>query len=43
MIESATGTSSEINSMEAELEQNESLCIEICCRLGFMKLQNVPK
>ena len=29
--------------MEAELESNESLCLENCCRLELMKGQNVPK
>ena len=42
-IESTTDISSEINSMEAELEQNGSLCLESCCRLELMKRQNVPK
>ena len=40
MIESTTDISSEMNSMEAELEQNGSLCR---CRLELMKRQNVPK
>ena len=34
---------SEMNSMEAKLEQNESLCLESFCRLELMKRQNVPK
>ena len=29
--------------MESKLEQNESLCLESCCRLQLMKHQNVPK
>ena len=43
MVESTTDISSEMKSMEAELEQNESLCLESCCRLELMKRQNVPK
>ena len=43
MIESTTGISSEMKSMEVELEQNKSLCLESCCRLELMKRQNVPK
>ena len=35
--------SSEMNNMEAELEQNESLYLESCCRLESMRCQNVPK
>ena len=35
--------SSEMDSMEAEFEQNESLCLENCCRLELMERQNVPK
>ena len=30
-------STTEMNSMEAELEQNESLCLEGCCRLELMK------
>ena len=41
VIESTTDISSEMNSMEAELEQNESLCLESCCRLDLMKRQSV--
>ena len=33
----------EVNSMEAELEQNESLCLQGCCRLDLMNHQHVPK
>ena len=43
MIESTTDISSEMNSMEAELEQNENLCLKSCCRLELMKHKNVPK
>ena len=43
MIESTTDVSSEMKSMEAELEQNKSLCLESCCRLELMKRQIVPK
>ena len=39
MIESTTDISSKMNSMEAELEQNESLCLESGCRLELMKRQ----
>ena len=35
--------SSEMKSIEDELEQNKSLCLESCCRLELMKRQNVPK
>ena len=42
MIESTTDISSEMNSMEAELDQNESLCLDICI-LELMKSQNVSK
>ena len=35
--------SSEMNIMEAEHKENESLCSENCCRLELMKRQNVPK
>ena len=43
MIEITTDISSEMNSIEAELEENESICLENCCRLELMKRQNVPK
>ena len=43
MIESTTDISSEMKSIEAELEQNKSLCLESCCRLELMKRQNVSK
>ena len=43
MIESTTDISSEMKSMEDELEQNESLSLENCCRLELMKRQNVLK
>ena len=43
MIESTTDISPEMNSIEAELEQSESLCLESGCRLELMKRQNVPK
>ena len=43
VIESTTDISSKMNSMEAELEQNESLCLESCRRLELMKRQNVLK
>ena len=42
MIESTTDISSEMNIMEAELKENESICLENCCRLALMKRQNVP-
>ena len=35
--------SSEMNIMEAELEENGSICLLNCCRLELMKRQNVPK
>ena len=43
VIESTMNISSEMNSMAAELEQNETLRRESCCRLELMKRQNVPK
>ena len=43
MIESTTDISSEMNSIDAELEENEGICLENCCRLELMKSQNVPK
>ena len=43
VIESTTDISSEMETMEAELEQNKSLCLESCCRLELMKRQNVPQ
>ena len=43
MIKSTTDISSEMNSMEAELEENESIYLENSCRLELMKRQNVPK
>ena len=45
MIESTTDISSEMNIMEAELKENESICFENCYRLDdkIMKRQNVPK
>ena len=43
MIESTTDISSEMKSMEAELEQDKSLCLESCGRLELTKRQNVPK
>ena len=43
MIESTTDISSEMKSMEAELEQNKSSCLESCCRLELTKRQNAPK
>ena len=43
MIESTTDISSEMNSMEAEVNENESMYLENCCRLELMKRQNVPK
>ena len=43
MIQSNTDISSEMKSMEAELEQNKSLCLESCGRLELMKRQNDPK
>ena len=43
VIESTTDISSEMKSMEAELEQNKSLCLQSYCRLELMKRQNVPK
>ena len=38
-----TDISSEMKSMQAELEQNKSLCLESRCRLELMKRQNVLK
>ena len=43
MIESTTDIYSEMNIMEAELKENESICFENFCRLELMKRQNVPK
>ena len=43
MIESTVDISSEMNSMEAKLKQNESLCLDSCCILELMKRQNVTK
>ena len=43
MIESTTDIFSEMNSIEAELKENESVSLENCCRLELMKRQNVPK
>ena len=43
VIESTTIISPDLSSIEAELKQNESLCLESCCRLELMKRQNVPK
>ena len=43
MIENTTDISSEMNIMEAELIENESICFENCYRLELMKRQNVPK
>ena len=43
MIESTTDISLEMNSMEVELKENESICLENCCKLELMKRQNVPK
>ena len=44
MIESTTDISSGMNSsIEAELKENESICLENCCRLELMKRQNVSK
>ena len=43
MIEITTDISSEMNSIEAELKENESVCLENCSRLELMKRQNVPK
>ena len=43
VIENTTDISSEMNSIEAELKENESVCLENCCRLEIMKHQNVPK
>ena len=34
MIESTTDISSEMKRVEAELEQNKSLCLESCCRVN---------
>ena len=42
VIETTRDISSEMNSMEAEPEQNKSVCLESCCRLELMKRQNVP-
>ena len=43
MIENTTDITSEMNIMEAELKENESMCFENCYRLELMKRQNVPK
>ena len=43
MIESTTDISSEMNRKEAELKENESMCLENLCRLELMKRQNVLK
>ena len=43
MIESIANISSEMNIMDAGLKENESECLENCCRLKLMKRQNVPK
>ena len=37
MIENTTDISSEMNIMEAELKENESMCFENCYRLELMK------
>ena len=43
MLEGTTDISSEMNSIEPELKENESICLENCCRLELMKRQNFPK
>ena len=43
MIESTMDISSEMNTVEAELKENGSICLESYCRLELMKRQNVPK
>ena len=43
MIERTTDISSEMNIMGAGLKENGSVCLENCCRLEFMKRQNVAK
>ena len=43
VIETTMDIFSEMNSIEAELEETESKCLENCCRLELMKHQNVPK
>ena len=43
VIKNTTDISSEMNSTEAELEQDKSLCQESCCRLELIKRQNVPR
>ena len=40
---SRSDISSEMSSMEVELEQNKSISLQSCCRLELMKRQNVPK
>ena len=40
MIENTTDISSEMKIMEAELKENESICLQNCCRLELMKRQN---
>ena len=37
MIESTSNISSEMNIMEAELKENESIYLENCCRLELSK------
>ena len=32
-----------MNILEAELKENERICLENCCRLELIKRQNVPK
>ena len=36
MIESTTDMFSEMNSVEAELKENENICLENCCRLELL-------
>ena len=43
MIESTTDISLEMNNMEAELKENENICLENCCSLELMNRQIVPK
>ena len=43
MIKSIRDISSEMNSLEAELKENESMCLDVADLIGLMKRQNVPK
>ena len=43
VIQNTKDISLEMNIMEDELKENESICFENCCRLELMNPQNVPK